>query len=512
MGRVYDIHDYQTLFKEIYGRAGKLMSPLTDVAVIFFLIISIAFSFSGCGSYINQLFGTPIIIGGIAAAIITLIIAQRGVAFFSKIQSVMCFGMLAILVTVYLMTILGFGWDSLVEKMSTRWVPVDFSTVSMLIWCVYFAATYVSFLSTYLISGKDIKLKSDVKKTICIGFVMNLSAIVLPVIALLAFAPKSFTFNIPMLYIMTDVLKFPPAQIVYTILLIFAFLTTGAACLVTLNNRLERYIPKKLTSKPVRALAVPVIVSIICVALSPLGLLSLLSTFSPYSSILSIITLLLPILIIAPRKIKAKNRALAAARDVPVVIRTADKYQFMIEQALDAGAQGVLVPTVETVGDCVAIVNAAKYAPVGTRGYCPRPATARWRENVSSDVKTYAADMNRDTYVMALIETPAGIKNLPELVKVNGIDAFMLGPADYGMRIGKDLWDPEVAAVLNEAAELIQKAGKICVSLSMPETFAAQYKKGAKVVIAGASVDEVLRNTYSDIKKGLLDVVAQNTR
>ncbi|MDR2258654.1 MAG: hypothetical protein LBE14_05850 [Treponema sp.] len=304
MGRVYDIHNYRELFKEIYGKAGVIMSPLTDIMMVYSLMISTAFAFSGCGSYFNQTLGLPILIGASGAAIICLIIAFKGIGFFNKVQGIMCFVMFAILLIVYITIIFGFGYDSLIEKFSLRWLPENYSTGTMALWCFYFAASYLSFLSIYLISGKKIKRKKDVLQTCGIGLILNIGAVVLPVITLLAFAPRSFSFNIPMLYIMTDILKFPPAQIVYSVLLLFAFLTTGAACLVSLNDRFERYIPKNVTNPVIRKAVVPVIVSVISLVLAPMGLLSLLSQFSPYSSIASIITIFVPVLFIAPVKIR----------------------------------------------------------------------------------------------------------------------------------------------------------------------------------------------------------------
>ncbi|MDR2258653.1 MAG: hypothetical protein LBE14_05845 [Treponema sp.] len=196
----------------------------------------------------------------------------------------------------------------------------------------------------------------------------------------------------------------------------------------------------------------------------------------------------------------------AFAHNVPVLIRTTDKNQYMIEQALDAGCQGVLVPTVETAEDCRNIVKAAKYAPLGTRGYCPMTATMRWLPP-APDTVSYAREANKNTFVMVLIETPEGIKNLPEMLKVDGIDAFQLGPADYGLRVGKDLWDSEVEKTLSDAADLITRMGKTCISVSLPENFAEMHKKGAKVVVIGTSVDMVLRETYSNYKKEFLKIV-----
>ena len=186
-----------------------------------------------------------------------------------------------------------------------------------------------------------------------------------------------------------------------------------------------------------------------------------------------------------------------AAYNIPILTRTADKDQYLIEQALDAGCQGVVIPTVETVEECISIVKSAKFAPMGDRGYCPMDITTRWMNDNSSDPLIYANNANRDTFVMPLIETPLGFKNLPEMVKVEGIDAFHLGPADLGMRLGKHMWDPEVERMIVEATEIINNSGKICITIATQDNIAQQYKKGARAVITSLTIGTLIKKTYA---------------
>ncbi len=172
----------------------------------------------------------------------------------------------------------------------------------------------------------------------------------------------------------------------------------------------------------------------------------------------------------------------AYAFDVPVLVRVYEKEQHLIEQALDAGAQGVVVPTVETVEECEMIVRSAKFAPVGERGWCPILPAMRW---VEGEGQEYIANANRNTFVSVLIETPLGIANLPEMLKVEGIDAFLLGPGDYSIRVGKTIWDPEVSDVMVEAMRLIAEAGKLSMPVALSSNIAEYYGSGAKVVQLG---------------------------
>src|SRR5205085_2204720 len=75
----------------------------------------------------------------------------------------------------------------------------------------------------------------------------------------------------------------------------------------------------------------------------------------------------------------------ANARGVPAIVRTLDKVQWAIEQALDIGAQGVLVPTVESAEDARLVVQSSRFAPLGDRGHCPMQRAGRYGANVTME-------------------------------------------------------------------------------------------------------------------------------
>lgn len=175
----------------------------------------------------------------------------------------------------------------------------------------------------------------------------------------------------------------------------------------------------------------------------------------------------------------------ATARDVPMLVRVNEIETNLIEQALDAGAQGVVVPTVETVEQCELIVNAAKYAPMGERGWCPVPYNNRWLNDYNPD--TYIEDANRDTFVTVLIETPLGFENLPDILKVDGIDAVQLGGGDLSIRLGKTMLDPEVVAIIERANKLIKGSNKWAMPMVMESNVADLKEDGARVFYTGTS-------------------------
>lgn len=194
--------------------------------------------------------------------------------------------------------------------------------------------------------------------------------------------------------------------------------------------------------------------------------------------------------------IEAANACLlaAAAHNIPMLVRVWEKEQCLIEQVLDAGAQGVVVPTVETVDECRMIVRASKYAPQGERGWCNVLPAKRWMNRWEGDTwgddfssATFCKKANRDTFIAALVESPEGFKNLPEMLKIDGIDCFMLGAGDLSIRMGKTLWDAEVNAMVYDAVRQIVAAGKQCCPLATSENIVDLRHYGAAMVMLGCS-------------------------
>ena len=127
-----------------------------------------------------------------------------------------------------------------------------------------------------------------------------------------------------------------------------------------------------------------------------------------------------------------------------------------IGRALDAGAAGVIVPMVNTAEEAAAAVAAATYPPAGIRSYGPMRSQLR--------IGPVPAEANRDTVVLAMIETPGGLANVEEICRVLGLDGVYVGPSDLRLAIGgATSTDPAVAdefeAALARVVEAAAAAG-----------------------------------------------------
>jgi 4-hydroxy-2-oxoheptanedioate aldolase len=124
-----------------------------------------------------------------------------------------------------------------------------------------------------------------------------------------------------------------------------------------------------------------------------------------------------------------------------------------IGRALDAGATGVIVPLVNGADDVARAVQAAKYPPAGARSFGPMRAALR--------IGPVPADSNDATVVIAMIETPLGLRNVAEICATPGLDGVYVGPSDLGLALGAAFpGDPGIEGPFEEAVELIARTAR----------------------------------------------------
>jgi 2-dehydro-3-deoxyglucarate aldolase/4-hydroxy-2-oxoheptanedioate aldolase len=117
---------------------------------------------------------------------------------------------------------------------------------------------------------------------------------------------------------------------------------------------------------------------------------------------------------------------------IPYVRVPATEYDF-IARVLDMGAMGIMAPMVESVEQARTIVASAKYPPVGRRGAA---FTVAHDDYSGGDIVAKIESSNRETHVIAQIETAAGVRHADEIAAVDGIDVLWIGHFDLTNSLG----------------------------------------------------------------------------
>jgi 4-hydroxy-2-oxoheptanedioate aldolase len=100
----------------------------------------------------------------------------------------------------------------------------------------------------------------------------------------------------------------------------------------------------------------------------------------------------------------------------------------IIGKMLDAGAEGVIVPMVNSAAEAQAVVTACRYPPLGMRSFGPVLVMPR--------ISDHTNVANTRTAVIPMIETVQALNNLDEILSVPGVDAIYVGPADLSLSLG----------------------------------------------------------------------------
>lgn len=154
-----------------------------------------------------------------------------------------------------------------------------------------------------------------------------------------------------------------------------------------------------------------------------------------------------------------------------------------IKRALDAGAQGVMVPAVNSAAEAEAAVAACHYAPRGLRGMAaPIVRAARY----GVDWRAYVEEIARSVLVICQVETQAALDDLPAIAAVDGLDMIFIGPFDLSASLGY-LGEPDHPHVRQAIArvEATAKAeGVLLGGIPTPERSARDlYAAGYDMVI-----------------------------
>jgi 2-keto-3-deoxy-L-rhamnonate aldolase RhmA len=126
---------------------------------------------------------------------------------------------------------------------------------------------------------------------------------------------------------------------------------------------------------------------------------------------------------------------------------------------LDGGAQGIVVPHVNTPGDAKAAIDACKYPPVGHRSSLATAVQAGWSPMSVGDVSRF---MNDNILMTMLIETPEAIENVEAIAAVDGVDVLSVGSNDLALEMGipGDFDHPQLLAAYARVVAAAHKHGK----------------------------------------------------
>ena len=141
---------------------------------------------------------------------------------------------------------------------------------------------------------------------------------------------------------------------------------------------------------------------------------------------------------------------------LPALVRLTDNDSNQIKRVMDAGANGIVVPMVNSMDDAKRAVSATRYAPIGNRGV----GLAR-AQNYGSNFRDHLEWQKDGPVVIVQIEHQSALNNLTEIFSVPGVDGFIIGPYDLSCSMGipGEFDRPEFIKAMDDILQAGLKAG-----------------------------------------------------
>ncbi len=144
------------------------------------------------------------------------------------------------------------------------------------------------------------------------------------------------------------------------------------------------------------------------------------------------------------------------------LVRVAKNDEALILSVLDIGADGVIVPHIESKDDAERAISYTKYYPLGTRGFSPFTRAGGYSLH---NTKEHAARQNSETVLMLLLEGRSGIESLHDILSItdieNKVDGVYIGAYDLSQALGfpGQVDHPGVIETMKDSIRMIKEKG-----------------------------------------------------
>jgi 2-keto-3-deoxy-L-rhamnonate aldolase RhmA len=172
----------------------------------------------------------------------------------------------------------------------------------------------------------------------------------------------------------------------------------------------------------------------------------------------------------------------AEASGITAIARPVSRSAEHILQVLDRGVMGVQVPHVNTAADAREVVAAVKFHPLGKRSIAAGTRAAVY--DAHGSLTDYVKTANDATLIAVQIEDKEAVDNLDQLLKIDDIDVFFVGPSDLSQSMGfpGDPKAPSVAQAIDSSFRKMLAAQRTPGTPATAENLKGVLDKGVRYI------------------------------
>lgn len=194
----------------------------------------------------------------------------------------------------------------------------------------------------------------------------------------------------------------------------------------------------------------------------------------------------------------------AELKGITPFLRVSDITRPAILKMLDIGAQGLIIPCVETVDQVRQIVEFGKYAPIGKRGfYFNRTADYGYSEDAVT-IENLLAVSNDSVMLIPQCETVGCLESIEEIAALEGVDGIFIGPYDLSISMGitGQFQHPDFQQALIRIQKACQAAGiPVFIFAANPDTASAYFARGIEGVAYGTDLAVLIEGYRSVLRQ-----------
>ena len=186
----------------------------------------------------------------------------------------------------------------------------------------------------------------------------------------------------------------------------------------------------------------------------------------------------------------------ARAGNIDSMVRVHPRDYTDIIQVLEMGANGLMLPQLQSAAEVQSLVNEIRFPPLGCRKLDGIGADSNFG---LLPLKEYLQRANEETFVVAQIETPEAVNEIDAIAAIDGVDVVFIGPGDLSLAVGHpgDVNCPEVTSACEKVLAACKKYNKTPgIACGTPEQVEMRFAQGFRF-LCGAS-------DYRLVKAGLL--------